>query len=111
MCPFHRLARIVVIAWEWCTLIECHDDVRAQFPLNLHDRCRSERVAGAVDVGLELHALGTNAAQAGKAEYLEAAAVGEHGPIPTGEPMQSARGRNSVFSGPKVKVVRIAEDN
>ena len=46
----------------------------------------------------------------GEGEYLESAAVGEDGPVPRSEGVESARPAEDVESGTQIEVVCVAQD-
>ena len=64
-----------------------------------------------VNVRAELHALFAQLADAGKREYLEAAAIGQHRTVESVELMESASPLDDVQSGAQVEVVRVSQDN
>ncbi len=72
-------------------LVQGHEDVHAEGELDLDRLLRRQDVAGAVQVRLERDAFLADATQRGQAEDLEAAAVGQDGPIPPHESVQAAQ--------------------
>ena len=64
-----------------------------------------------VDVRLEDAAFFGELAALGQREHLEAAAVGQDGPVPRGEGVEAARTAQDVQAGPQVEVVGIAQDD
>ena len=66
---------------------------------------------GAVDVGAELDTLLAHLAYAREGEYLEAAAIGEHGAVEAVELMQAASLLYHLQAGAQVEVVGVAEDD
>jgi hypothetical protein len=59
---------------------------------------------------LEFHPIGSDPPQAGKAEDLKSAAVGQQRAVPALETVQSTGGGDAVFARPKVQVIGIPED-
>ena len=74
--------------------VERHDDVRAEVLLDLDRTLGREEVRRAVEVALETHALLAEVAQAGEAEDLVAAAVGEEGTVPAREAVEAPEVRD-----------------
>lgn len=52
--PLHRLARILMRRATWCTLVECHDDVRSERTLHIHHILRGEEVLGPIEIRAEV---------------------------------------------------------
>src|ERR1044071_4095379 len=82
MRPLHSFPGVSLIARIGRTFVEGHHNVSAELSLDLHYRDWGKCVARSVDVGLKLYPIGADAAEAREAEYLEAAAIREHGAIP-----------------------------
>ena len=102
---FHILAG----GGKWRAFVETHDDVRAQGFLNGDNAFRSEEMAAAVDVGLELHAFAGDLAQAGKAHDLESAAVREHRPVPGDELVKPPGGADKLVPGTQIEMVGVPQ--
>ena len=68
-------------------------------------------MAAAVQMRAEADALVGHLAQRAQAEDLKAAGVGEHGPRPTDEVVQSAHAPDGLVAGPQVEVIGVAEDD
>src|SRR5690606_4331023 len=109
--PVHRLAGIVVFAWPWCALIECHNDITADEALGVDDIFRSKSMARSIDVGCEQHSFFCYLARATKGVYLVSTAVCQYGAIPAVELMKSPRAVQHGYAGSQVEVVRIAKND
>jgi hypothetical protein len=102
---------VFVLAGVGRTLVEGHDDVRPNFPLDVHRPLRGENVLRAVNMRLECDALLLYLSLRSKGIHLVAAAVRQNGALPAIEFMQAARRFQHIHAGPKVEVVGIAEDD
>ena len=71
------------------TLVERVEHVDAERVLDRDDRLRRERAERPVHVGPELDALFPDPPQVGEAPHLEAARVGQDGPVPGHEAMEA----------------------
>src|SRR3990170_418802 len=91
-------------------MVEGHRDIAAQLPLDFHGALRRERAGGSIDVALELHSMFADAAQSLKREHLEATRVGQHRPVPGGEPVQTTHLLDHRLTGPEVQMVSVAQD-
>ena len=63
-------------------LVEKHDNVGAQVPLDFHGGFGPDECRGAIQVVLEMHALLSDFAQLGEGENLKPTAVCEDRPVP-----------------------------
>ena len=66
---------------------------------------------GAIEVRTEAHAVVRNFAQFGKTEDLVAAGIGEDRSVPGHEFVESAEIANQLMAGPKIKMIRIPEND
>jgi hypothetical protein len=78
----HRAARFLDRAWIVGALVERHDDIGADGPLDVDDGLRGEEVRRAIQIALEGDALLGDLPQVSEAEHLEAAAVGKNRGVP-----------------------------
>jgi hypothetical protein len=104
----------VCAARERCAqraLVERHRDVGAQVLLHLDRALGRQRVAGAVDVALEHHALFAQLAQPREREHLVAAAVGQERARPAAEAVQAAELLHDVVPRPQHQVVGVREQD
>ena len=92
-------------------LVEGHADIRAQRDLHIHRVFRSEEVAAPIQMRPEAHTFVRNLAQLGEAIYLKSARIGKHGARPADEAMQAAHAPDRLVSGPKVKMIGVAEND
>ena len=107
----HGLARIFVADGIFGALVEHHQDVAAEGELGVHGGFGREFVRVAVEVGLEDHAFVGDLAQAGEAEDLESAGIGEDGARPRHEAVQSAHGADQVRAGAEVKMIGVGQQD
>ena len=96
----HRRLRARVLRRVLGALVEGHDDVGAQPDLGRDGALRAEEVRRAVEVRAKRHALFRHLAQIAEAEYLEAAGVGEDGPVPRHELLHAAELANHLDARP-----------
>ena len=106
-----RLFGVAVVGVAGAAFIERHDDVGADDPLRIDVVFRRENVPGAVDVRLEDAALFGEFPALGEREDLEAAAVGQDGPVPRGEGVEAAGPAQDVEAGAQVEMVCVAQDD
>ena len=92
-------------------LVERHDDVAAEQPLDLDRPLRRHRMARAVAVRGEGDAVLGDLGQAAKAHHLIAAAVGQDRPVPAHEPVQPAQPRDPLGGRAQHQVIGVAEDD
>ena len=91
--------------------VEHHGDVRAEVLLDLDGPLGGEFQRRAVDVGAEGGAAVGDPHLGGEAEHLEPAGVGEDGPVPAHEPVESAEVADEFVAGPQGEVVGVAEED
>src|SRR5262245_6978111 len=91
-------------------VVERHRDIGAEVPLDLGSALGSEPAPGAIHVAPELDPALRDGAELLQAEDLEAAAVGEHRPLPAGEAMQPAHVADDGLAGTEMEMVAVAED-
>ncbi len=101
-------ARTFLAIWR-LTLVERHRHVRTQRLLDLHRPLRSEVAATPVERRREGEALLVDLHPVGEGGHLEATAVGDPGPAPAGEAVQSAGPRHQLLAGSLVEVVGVGE--
>ena len=82
MGAVHCGGGIAFIAVSRRTFIKCHGDIGTERLLYLHHIFGGKKELSAVDMGMEFNAVLANLIHCRKAEYLKAAAVGEHGAMP-----------------------------
>ena len=111
MGELHGVCRVSVVAGIRGAFIQGHDDIRADFALNVNGALRGEDMAGAVDMGLEGDAFLLDFSLAAQGIDLVAAAVRENGAFPAHEFMQSARLAEDLGAGAEVEVVSVAQDD
>src|SRR5215212_8213174 len=92
-------------------MIESHHDIGSPAQLQAYRCLRRQLAAAAIDVRTECHPVFADARVACQAEYLEAAAVSQDGPVPSHEPMQSASRDQSFQTRPQHEVVGVGEDD
>ncbi len=81
---------VFVLAGVGRTFVKGHDDVRSNFPLDVHRPLRGENVAGAVNMRFEGDAFLLDFSLRSKRIDLIASTVGEDGALPAVEFMQTA---------------------
>ena len=99
------------VGWIFGTLVEGHANIRAQRDLHIHGVFRSKKVAAAVQMRAEAHALIRHLAQLAQAEDLKAAGVGEQRARPAHKAVQPAHAPDGLVAGPQIEVVSVAEDD
>ena len=88
--------------------VEAHGDVRAESSLDVGDALGREPLCGAVVDGAERDSVVVHREErVSQREHLEAAGVGEDGPVPAGEGVQPAQLLDHVLAGAQVEVVRV----
>ena len=92
------------------TLIESHDDVRAQIPLDLHGAAGRQSSRAAVQMAAEGDAVGVNPVDFAQAEYLESAGIGQERTVPAHEIMQAAQIAHEFVARAQVQVVGVGKD-
>ena len=90
-------------------VVEHHRHVAAQGLLNGHRPFRRDGHQPAVDVRAEDGLLLGHLDAMGEAEELEAAAIGQDGPVPAHEAVQAAERGNDLFAGPQGEMIGIAQ--
>ena len=93
------------------TLVERHDNIRAETLLYLHRYLGRQKLLRAVDVRAECRPLLRDLAEIAKTEHLKAAAVREDCAVPVHEPMQPARLAHELHAGAEKEMIGIAEDD
>src|SRR3989339_2002410 len=93
------------------TFIETHDDIGADPALVIGGRFGGKDMTRSVDMRLKLYAILINTAQGGKAKYLKAARIGEHGAFPADKMMQAARLFNELAAGLEIEMIGIPEND
>jgi len=105
------LAGIVVGRRAWGTFVEGHDDICADGALDVDDAFGGEEMLRAVDMAAELAAFLAQLTNAREREYLEAAAVGEHGALEAVELVQAAGSLKHAGAGAQVEVVGVTQND
>ena len=106
-----RLGGVVARRVARRALVEGHHDVGADGALGVDDALGGEQVLRAVDVRAEVAPLLAQLAAGGQREDLEAAAVGEHRPLPGREAVHAARLFDNLHAGTQVEVVGVGQNN
>ncbi len=57
MRTLHRGARIVMRRASWRTLIECHDDIRTERTLHIHDTFWGEKMLRPIEIRAKVDSL------------------------------------------------------
>lgn len=107
----HGRAGVGVVAVAGRALVERHDQVRAEFFLNLHGDLGREEVLVSIDGGAELHAILQNFALVVEGEHLKTAGVGEVRFFPAGPLVQAAPLLHIVGAGPQREVVSVRQND
>jgi hypothetical protein len=90
-------------------VIELHDHVRAEVPLDLHHELGRKESARAVEVALKLHAVLADRTELRQREHLESARVRENRTIPAHEAVQPAHLADDIVARAEVQVVGVGE--
>ena len=107
----HRGLGLRVAGGRGDTLVEHHHDVAADGPLHSDARFRREEERLAIDVALEVGAFLLHRAFGLEGEDLKAAGVGEHGPVPLHEIMDTAKFLKHLGAGTEEEVIGVGEDD
>ncbi len=91
--------------------IERHEDVAAEGKLGIHGGFGGEGVEIAIEVRLEDDALIGDLAQAGEAEDLKSAGIGEDGVGPGHEAVEAAHLADEIGPGADIKMIGIGEQD
>ena len=97
--------------WPWGTLVQGHDDIRTQVPLDLHAALGAQELGGAVEVALELDPLLGNLAQGGQGEDLKAPGIGEDRAVPAHEGVKPPHAGDEPVPGTETEVIGVAQDH
>jgi hypothetical protein len=92
-------------------VVELHHHVGAEVALDLHHALGGEAERRAGDVAAEVDAVLVDAPHPLEREDLEAARVGEDGPVPRHEAVEPAELADERVAGAQVEVVGVAEDH
>src|ERR671915_267555 len=94
------------------TDVEAHGDVRAEAPLDVGGELGSEAGRTAIVDRTEGDAfLVRQLDRVAEGEDLETARVGEDGPVPPHEAVETAQGFDDLGTRPEIEVVRVAEED
>ena len=105
----HRTLDIAALGRQPHAFVELHGDVGTEQPLQLDRALGRQLEAQAIDVRAEGHRVFADLAQLRQRHHLEAAGVGQHGPVPAGEGLQAAEGGNAFGARPQHQVIGVAE--
>ena len=108
MGEFHGFLCIVIFCRTRSALIECHDYVGSDCPLDIHDPFGREQVFGAVDMGAEFYAFFFQLAYARKRKHLKTAAIGQHRTVKPVEFMQPSGSFKHFKTWTKVQMIGIS---
>jgi hypothetical protein len=111
VCSFHGLSGVLFFDGVGRALIECHNNVGANGPLNIHYGFGRKKVRTSVDVGLKFDTLLADFTAIFKTVDLKATAIRKHGPCPCAERMKPSGLLEHLGSGAQVEVVRVAQHN
>ena len=106
---FHRLAGSLALGGELRALVEGHDDVGAEADFGCERALRAEEMRRAVEVRAEADAFLGDFAQLAQTKDLEAARVGQDGPLPAHEAVHAAKLANGLDPRPQIKMVGVVE--
>jgi hypothetical protein len=107
----HGLPGIPIITGIGRTFIKGHDDVSPDDALDVHRPFRREQVRTAIDVAPEGHALLLDFSVLGQAVHLIPSGIGQDGPVPAHEPMQSSRLLQDIKARTKIQVVGVPQND
>ena len=92
-------------------MVQHHGDIGAEGLLIFHGQLGGQEALRAIDVRPEQDSLVIEASQVAQAEHLEAAAVGEDGPVPRHERVQATHPLDRVDAGAQGQVVGVGQDD
>ena len=92
-------------------LVQHHHDVAAERELDVDGRFGREHVRVAIQMRTEQHAFFGDLAQAVQTENLEAAGIGENGPRPVHELVQSAEFADGFVARAQEQMIGIGEND
>ncbi len=107
----HAFAGVLMADGVLGAFVKRHEDVAAEGELGIHGGFGSEGVQIAIEVRLKDDALVGDFAQAGEAEDLEAAGIGEDGVGPRHEAVQAAHAADGFVAGAEVEVIGVGEQD
>ena len=106
-----RSLGIFIINAVFAALVELHDNVCAQRVFDLHHFFGRKKVFAPVDMRTEPDALVFDVVEFCEGKDLKPAAVGEDGPVPIHEFVQSSRTADEFVPGPHIKVIGIRKND
>ena len=106
----HGLGGLRGCGREGHEIVEGHHDVRAELGLDIDYVFRRQEELGPVQMRSEGHAVRPDLGQRGHAVDLEPAAVGQDGPGPGDETVQTAHVSDRVRAGAQEQMIGIAQD-
>jgi hypothetical protein len=109
--PLHAFPCQIVGCLPGDDVIERHGDVRAHGPLNLRRPLGGEGAVSSVHVALKLDAFFRDFSQPLEREDLEPPRIGEHGPVPGGEPMEAPHGAHGLLAWAEMQMIGVAQDD
>ena len=109
--PRGRVARARFRRGRRNAFIEHHDDVGAKRDFDFERFFGREKMLRAVKVRAERDAFVAHSAQIAEAEHLVAARIGKNCVRPRHEPMQPTHFADKFVAGPKIKMIRVGEQN
>ncbi len=110
-CESGGVFRVFALAGIGGAFVKKHRDVGSESGLNFHAFLWAEHHAGAIEVALELDTFLADFADFREGPDLEAAGICEHGAIPGGEGVESAKLLDDLGAGPEPEVVGVPEDD
>jgi hypothetical protein len=92
-------------------LIERHDNVASERPLDLHRKFRRESMRAAIKMGLESHSFVVDLVQSRERKHLEAAAIGQNRSRPVHEAMEFTKSLDARVTGAKIKMIGVSKQD
>ena len=111
MRQVHAAAGALPCGGVLSAFVEGHADVGTEGDLYVHAVFRRKEVLGTIKVRAKLDAIGRDFAQGRQGKDLEAATVGQHGPVPAHKFVHAAGPSNQFVTRPQVQVVGVGQDD
>ena len=92
-------------------MIELHDHVGAEIPLDPHHTLWREEMQRAVEMASKLHAILAHRPQPLEREHLKAARVRENRTAPAHEAVQPSEIANQLVAGTQMEMIRVRENH
>ncbi|MPN00186.1 hypothetical protein SDC9_147380 [bioreactor metagenome] len=111
MCQLHAFLGIFPVGRIRSAFIKGHHDVGADYALHVHHVLRCELVPATINMRLKNHSLIGNFSDLGKRIHLISTTVGQYGPVPTVESVQTTGLLQNPGTGSEIQVIGVAQND